>query len=956
MTDFHLTKAQLLLIWGKTCRPDDDPHHFALRYHPLLFHLLDVAHAALALWDGVLPDAFKKRIASALGCDPEAARWVVGFLAGVHDLGKATPGFQFQHTTLDDWLPERLTQLGLDEPLGCRNKPHNFVSAKELRLFLRDSTSFWQSDKWSDRVLAHITGAHHGTFPNSGDYASWNEAVRGDARWHGVRLALLHELRAALCPAEFAFPFVAWDESAIGAVPQLAGFISVADWIGSSRLFEPVGNRDEAKTPALADYRRKSWDLAHKALRDFGWTATPSPRGVRPDFAAFWNFAPNALQEAVIAQTRNVKTPFFLLIEAPMGIGKTEAALWAIDAAQSTSDDAQAASVNSGFYIALPTQATSNAMHERVEKFLRKRYRDERAVHLQLVHSHAKLSDNVKIVFQGLELIYDSDLTTEEARVVAASWFCGAKRPLLAPFGVGTIDQSLLAALQTRHWFVRLFGLAGKVVVFDEVHAYDTYMSHLLTTLIAWLREIGCSIILLSATLPTSKRHELTRAWGSEPPAAEAPYPRLTWSQGDQQTATSLAVAPRDLEHKKVAVCHLRPDELGQILREKLQGGGCVAVICNTVVEAQQMYERLRSEVGDVVPADGWTLFHARMPFGWRKRVEDSVVKRFGKQKAERPRCAVVVATQVIEQSLDLDFDWMASFMAPGDLLLQRMGRLHRHSKDENNLPVERPALLQMPELAVLCDATGDEVPSFGRSEFVYEPYVLLRSWLVWRERREVQLPDDIEPLVQAVYDDNLQAPDVSWQNALTKAEQAAERKRSKAQETAGNVVMSVRSDDGGLQDPHTFVEAPTLNLYDEDDPTTHQTLRAATRDGDPSVMVVCLCRHNGQLYLFDDAGEPDTAHPLLDLDAEPTPALTRKLVEHSLSLSHPALFTALCEKEVPAGWKKSPVLRHSRPLIFENNLVAVNGYRLRLDRELGLIIEKEEAEQQGNPPTSPCT
>jgi CRISPR-associated endonuclease/helicase Cas3 len=124
------------------------------------------------------------------------------------------------------------------------------------------------------------------------------------------------------------------------------------------------------------------------------------------------------------------------------------------------------------------------------------------------------MSDNVEIVYRGLNPIYDSESTAEEARVVAASWFCGAKRPLLAPFGVGTIDQSLLAGLQTRHWFVRLFGLAGKVVIFDEVHAYDTYMSRLLVTLIAWLREIGCSVILLSATLPFSKRDELTQGVG----------------------------------------------------------------------------------------------------------------------------------------------------------------------------------------------------------------------------------------------------------------------------------------------------------------------------------------------------------------------------------------------------------------------------------------------------------
>lgn len=954
MTTIQEPEAHLLLLWGKTCRREDDPEHFASRYHPLLFHLLDVAHAALALWDEVLPVTFKSRMASALHCDEEEARRVVAFLAGAHDLGKASPGFQFQHTTLGDWMPQRLVELGFSLPPKPENVPHNFVSTKELRCFLRDTASFWRGGaEWSNTVLAHIPGAHHGTFPRFSDYAALGEDVLGDASWHEIRRALLQQLRAALCPPEFVFPAAAWEPDATGAVPQLAGFISVADWIGSS--FELVGHRNETQTPTLNEYVKGLSERASKALGDFGWRRTPAPRAARPDFAALWEFEPNALQEAVIRQTRDVAAPFFLLIEAPMGVGKTEAALWASDAAQTPKGGVRAAGVNSGFYIALPTQATSDAMHGRVEEFLKRRYKGESAIHLQLVHSHAGMSDNVKVVYRGLEPIYDEKLTTEEARVVAASWFCGAKRPLLAPFGVGTIDQSLLAALQTRHWFVRLFGLGGKVVVFDEVHAYDTYMSRLLVTLIAWLREVGCSVILLSATLPSKKRVELTRAWGGELPAEEAAYPRLTWLEGDQRTATSLPVDPRDLKHATVAVRHLRSDELGQALREKLAEGGCAAVICNTVVEAQQIFEHLRAELGDMVPDDNdWVLFHARMPFGWRKQVEDKVVERFGKRKAGRPPCAVVVATQVIEQSLDLDFDWMASFMAPGDLLLQRMGRLHRHVEDEHKQLVERPSPVSTPEFAVLCDADGDEVPSFGRSECVYEPEMLLRTWLVWRGRQEVQLPGEIETLVKAVYDDAPRAPDARWQEALDRADADAEDKRDKAEKTAGNVVVSVRNDNGRLRDPEELVEAPTWDLRDDDDPTTHKTLRAATRDGDPSVMVVCLCQHEDQLYLFNNEGAPDTAQPPLELEAEPTPDLTRKLVGHSLSISHRGLFAALCREEVPAGWKKSPMLRHSRKLVFENNVNTRYGCRLRLDRTLGLVIEKEEAEQQDAPPPSP--
>src|SRR4051812_30859202 len=143
MTDISLSEKQLLLFWGKTCRQEDDPRNFASRYHPLFFHLLDVAHTALELWDTALSEAFKKRIATALGCDQEAARMTVAFLAGVHDLGKATPGFQFREGTPLGWLQVRLTDLGFNVPLRCKNEPHSIVTAKELRVFLRDPEFFW---------------------------------------------------------------------------------------------------------------------------------------------------------------------------------------------------------------------------------------------------------------------------------------------------------------------------------------------------------------------------------------------------------------------------------------------------------------------------------------------------------------------------------------------------------------------------------------------------------------------------------------------------------------------------------------------------------------------------------------------------------------------------------------------------------------------------------------------
>ena len=934
-----MTENQLLLLWGKTSRAEDDAAGFADRYHPLFFHLLDVAHCGLALWDIALSENIKNRIAATLCCDQKVARLVFAYLAGAHDVGKANPYFQFQPTPLD-WLVVQIKECGLVAPDDRQNEPHNFISTKELIPHF-EGEGFWSADEYGKCVLAHITGAHHGTFPRAEDYADWAQNVMGNAKWSEARADLLELLRQTLCGADFEFPFTNWPEREIGAIPLLAGLISVADWLGSSLYFETAARR--GKAVSVSEYLPKSRENARLALEDFGFRTTPTPRGERPDFADFWGFTPNALQRTVIQHVNDLKAPFLMLAEAPMGVGKTESALWASDAAQCSE-------VNSGFYIALPTQATSNAMHERVKQFLDKRLPDESAIHLQLVHGNAPLLESAKVVFKGLHPLWgeqNEDGKRELERVVAASWFCGAKRPLLAPFGVGTIDQSLLGALQTRHWFVRLFALAGKVVIFDEVHAYDTYMSGILTTLLGWLKELDCSVILLSATLPRGKRHELLASWSDQKPENEAPYPRLTLCRNNQ--IKSIAVPLEDLSQKTVSLAFLSLEELTATLRALLAHGGCAAIICNTVGEAQTLFAALKDELQDF--CDDWTLFHARAPFRWRQETEDEILEKFGKKKAKRPHRAVVVATQVIEQSLDLDFDLMFSYLAPSDLLLQRLGRLHRHERDENKESIVRPQGLETPRFFVLAEATGEEVPSFGNSEWVYEREILLRSHLLWRDRQTLEIPGDIETLVEQTYAPALPvAPDEKWREALEDAARKAEKARAKAKDTVGNVVVSTRSPSGQLRTPEDVCDAPNLDLRDEDDPKTHQQMRAATRDGDPSVRAICLCRVGKQIYLPNRNGDADLGQPI-DLSSKVEAEDARKLVDFSVSLSDSDIFKALIHRQVPDSWKKSPFLRHSRPLIFENKSCEIANRRVILDGELGLAWEKIHPQKEENAP-----
>ena len=928
-----LDETTLLRFWGKS---DDND---AANWHPLLFHLLDVGNAARCLWDTVLPASTRQQIAAALGLgnDAASARRVVILLTAQHDLGKAS-SFQTKVPSFWDALK---TNSGLTLSDSVPTPPHGFVTTKLLPDFVEKGIGGWSASGAAAKLLARITGGHHGTFPVAADLDPTVMHPRsfGDAAWNAARDALLRSLETHLfsdedngsLPTPITLPLPRIDDAML--LPLLGGLISVADWIGSSQNhFPPAGRVD------LADYAARSRETAKKALQDFGWT--PTPRFAAPaSFPALFGFDPNPMQQKVIEVADSQTAPYLLIVEAAMGEGKTEAAVYAIDRALT----AKPAPLAHGFYVALPTQATGNAMFARVHhKYLepeKGKLRHQGNLNLQLVHSGSFTSDAFdKLKFAANSRTKGDDDNGDNGRVIAATWFTARKRPLLAPFGVGTIDQSLTGVLQTKHWFVRLFGLAGKVVVFDEVHAYDIYMGELLGRLLGWLRLLGCTVILLSATLPASKRSQLIDAWNGTAPYAEIPeaaYPRVTLVSKAASNAWHVPAAARPTpapgkqgrpDAVEVAYAGLDFAALAQTLRADLPHGGCAAVICNTVTRAQEAYQILR----DALESEGWTvlLFHARTISKWRLNREKQVLENLGKDSV-RPTKFLLIGTQVLEQSLDYDVDWMASEIAPIDLLLQRMGRLWRHERT-------RPPACK-PLFYVLCGGTDDTLPEFPAStDRVYEPYILLRTRLALQPG-PVALPGSIEPLINAVYEDP-EPTDVTteWRTALNDARLEMDTKRENHRIEADKVMIPP----GHLKANQVLVER---ELFDDEDPRVHPTVRAATRLGAPSVSLICT-------------GTDADGNPLADpaiVDRTPEWYESRGLIDYSLSTSHPALFHALKYENPPPAWKENAHLRYHRTLPFTDGIASCGKYTLRLSETEGLVIASGNAEtpQTETPP-----
>jgi CRISPR-associated endonuclease/helicase Cas3 len=569
-------QSRLVLFWAKYDRESGN-------WHPLIAHSLETGAVSRKLIERSLSPNFVRFVARALELDEAATLNLVVSLAAVHDIGKVNPGFQRQI----DWFREQLTAQGFTAPERTLSRPHGLVTAHSLQHWLERFHGM-QAD--ISRPLASVVGGHHGVLPPPEKWRNLSAAELGGRSWENARTSMLSLILVGLgislpCPSRLphSCSFI------------LAGLITVSDWIASNNDFFPyTANVERAvEFPDPVTYYRDSLRRADTAIDRLGWQ-TRSSIQVPDSFAGLfpWIETPNPLQRQAFTAAKESTGPSLLLIEAAMGEGKTEAAL-------SASEVWAAALGYRGTYFALPTQATSNQMFSRVRAFLEDRAHGDRLV-LQLLHGHAALSAEFEeLRAKGASAFSASDIgESQRESVLASTWFTFRKRGLLAAFGVGTVDQVLMASLSGKHVFVRLFGLAGKTIIIDEVHAYDTYMSTLLERVLEWLAAIGSSVVLLSATLPAERRDDLVSAYAKglrlESPAlpARIQYPRITTVSGEGvKSATFATSSPHAV--KRIRLAWIQPETLAELLEERLASGGCAVVVCNTRRDAQRLFQEL---------------------------------------------------------------------------------------------------------------------------------------------------------------------------------------------------------------------------------------------------------------------------------------------------------------------------------------------------------------------------
>jgi CRISPR-associated endonuclease/helicase Cas3 len=872
------------------------------KYHPVLCHLIDVGQVARRLWDEVCRPKVREWITMRLGLtDHDAAGAWLAFWAAAHDIGKVSPDFQAQGKTdkLRSWLPPEFNFAHTGD-----KKQHGVLSTVVLDAELAGGRDWPAVDLSTARNVAVAVGGHHGLFPTNWDGI---RGPLGNEKWAVARREMLADLARLLGVTDLPAPKPPTpDDQSVWM--YLAGFTSVADWTGSNQeFFELIGNPTLVDGPFDLDgYFAKAKGHAADALEKLGWlgrTHTTTPVTFADLFPLIKE--PRLLQTVVEEIARGTTEPSLLIVEAPMGEGKTEAGWYAAACWDRRGGQ--------GTYVALPTMATSNQMFERVCLFLEC---DAGKKTLMLQHGKAALNKQFKDLKDAAS-VYDDD--KQPSAVVAEAWFAeNKKHGLLAPYGVGTIDQALLAVLQTKHVFVRLFGLAGKCVILDEVHAYDAYMTTLMKRLLRWLAALGCPVVLLSATLPRNKRLELMKAYAGDalPEPEDVDYPRVTCVAVGDKRADVRHFAADTKRAQTIQLGWLDESALAETLRQSLANGGCAAVIRNTVGLAQETYLQLR----DALTADGIVveLFHARFPYGRRKAIEDAVLARFGVKGGPADRNKrVLVATQVIEQSLDLDFDVMISDVAPVDLVLQRAGRLHRHARGRRSDGVAEPRLW------LIEPPSKDALPDFKQYDKIYARFVLLRSYIALKAVEAVHLPARLEHFVEQVYGvEPLAIPD-GWQGALDESEPKWKEKKDKQQLDATDVAISY-PDESPLEQQSQQLE--------DDDPEAAKKIQAQTRDSDPSIQLVVIYHLNERDYLDPEGREP------FDEADEPDVKRTGRLLDNEVIISNRGCFESYRVRSVPKGWRKRGMLRHHRIIRVDGEGRTLPGdFLLRTDYELGV-------------------
>jgi len=614
----------------------------------------------------------------------EATLSRLSVLAFLHDAGKLHPGFQARGWPNGDWHGPRRghTREGLaiflEHDLGA------------IALHLGKAEMFgWGLGR--DAGLLFAVLAHHGR-PIDSDFTaakSWELVKTPHFTYDPISASM--EIGIML-RCWFPEAFLSKTDL-LPSRPQFAhlfaGLVSLADWLGSDKKFFPfVQDLDE-------DYISRARTQARHAVSAIGLDVAAHRQGVagRTGFRDATGFTKPNAQQSLVASASLADQ--LLILESETGSGKTEAAFWRFARLFE-------AGIVDGLYFALPTRAAAMQLHHRVQQMLKTYFGSHAPEAVLAVPGYTRAGDAEGQALPGWKVRWDDDGNAAEEKL-ASRWAAeSAKRYLAATIAVGTVDQAMLGALRVKHAHLRAAAVSRSLLVIDEVHASDSYMTEVQGHLIKMHLDCGGHALLMSATLGARVRSKwLQVALPTYEEAVQAAYPAV-WSSGQAPPATAESGSkPKNVGMAVLAT--MDPDPCAGLAVDAARHGARVLIVRNTVEAAVATWQAVRQAAGQqflLRANDGPSLHHGRFAAEDRRLLDREVEKALS-PKARNDRGVIVIGTQTLEQSLDIDSDILFTDLCPVDVLLQRIGRLHR------NASLSRPSGFQVPQCYVLVPAQG---------------------------------------------------------------------------------------------------------------------------------------------------------------------------------------------------------------------------------------------------------
>lgn len=765
------------------------------RWHPLVYHMLDVAAVARKTISSNI--VFCRNWSDQLDLKHEELLDIIAWIAAIHDLGKFASDFQCKIPELSEKLIgiRKTNRIGESHPASAWLLWNRIIRKAMIQNHgIKEKLTSYILSEYFNSIEPLLTASfgHHGApskepqdhsplilealYPKNTSSSALELIKLFLGVFPGAKK--IFEDPEAVCKKQdvfraFSFP--------------LSGLIITADWTASDPnnfFFEyDMGDlqiENKLNTDGILRYYKKSLKQAEQVIERQGIKSSkPATLGDpwRVLFDDLQKYKPSPLQQTVLDHNFS-NDPSLFIIEDIAGAGKTEAALILISRLMQ-------GGMADGFYFGLPTMATSNGMYPRIAKLYEKLFDEKEKPSLILAHGASALHEDFQKsilpehVNENIDLEHneknksDNQLTSSAA---CRQWLADrSKKVFLAQVGVGSIDQAMLAVIYSRHFSLRMYGLGSRILIIDEVHAYDVYMQKIIQNLLQFQASQGKSVILLSATLPAYLKHNLSQSYLSglqnennsnkcsiienseivDKKESDVPYPLMTVIQKDR--IDPIPVQARSDNCRTVSLNFIGiEDEVYTFIENASNSGKCIVWIRNTVGDVQNAYASLAQRIS----SDKLLMFHSRFAMRHRQDIEDKVLSIFGSDSNEKQRKGqVLIASQVVEQSLDLDFDEMIIDLCPIDLVIQRVGRLRRHNRDAtgnkiNSSDQRGQAILNIfgPDPDRVDDKNWYK-DHFPGASYVYDnPGILWRTASILKESGEIRIPDKLRFLVEMVY------------------------------------------------------------------------------------------------------------------------------------------------------------------------------------------------------------